>query len=156
MKVILLVIGKTAEQYLIEGMGIYEKRLKRYIDFKRVEIPGLKGIQSPEEQKRKESELILSHPDVTGSDFLIILDEKGIQYSSVEFSGFIQKQMNKGFKKIVFAVGGSYGFSEEVIKKADAKISFSRQTFSHQMIRLFFEEQLYRAMTILKREKYHH
>ena len=156
MKIILLVIGKTEEQYLKEGFAVYEKRLQRYIPFEKKEIPALKNITKPEEQKRKEAELILDHPDFISADFKILLDEKAMQFTSVEFAGFIQKQFNKGLKKIVFVIGGAYGFSAQVYEKANAKISFSRQTFSHQMIRLFFVEQLYRAMTILRGENYHH
>lgn len=156
MKVVLVAIGKTEEPYLNEGIAIFEKRLTRYISFEKKEIPAIKGNLSSEEHKRKEAELILGHPDVSSSDFFIALDERGTQYSSEEFAVFIQKQLNKGLKKIVFVAGGPYGFSEKIYERANAKISLSRQTFSHQMIRLFFVEQLYRAMTILRGEKYHH
>ena len=156
MKVILLVIGKTEESYLKEGIALYEKRLSRYLSFEKKEIPAIKGLTDMEEQKHKEAELLLKAPDFISSDFVILLDEKGTQFTSLEFAGFIQKQLNKGFRKIVFIVGGAYGFSEKVYAESDAIISLSKQTFSHQMVRLFFVEQLYRAMTILKGEKYHH
>lgn len=156
MKVILVAIGKTEEPYLKEGIAIFEKRLARYVSFEKKEIPAVKGNLNPEEHKRREAELILNHPEVVSSDFFIVLDERGTQYSSEEFAVFLQKQFNKGLKKIVFAVGGPYGFSKKIYERANAKISLSSQTFSHQMIRLFFVEQLYRAMTILRGEKYHH
>lgn len=156
MKVVLLVVGKTEDPYLKEGIGIFEKRLARYVSFEKKEIPSIKGNLGIEEQKRREAELILNHPEVISSDFFIVLDEKGNQFSSQEFAAFLQKQFNKGLKKILFVVGGPYGFSEKIYEKANAKISLSRHTFSHQMVRLFFVEQLYRAMTILRGEKYHH
>lgn len=156
MKVTLLLSGKTEDDYIQKGFGIFEQRLKHYIPFECVVIPALKNTKalSNEQQKQKEGELILKN--VQSSDRLILLDENGKQYASVEFSVYIQQQMNSGIKNLVFVIGGPYGFSAEVYKRASAKISLSRMTFSHQMVRLFFIEQLYRAMTILKNEPYHH
>jgi 23S rRNA (pseudouridine1915-N3)-methyltransferase len=156
MKITLILTGKTEENYLVKGIEQYEMRLKHYITFETTVIPALKQTQalSIDQQKQKEGELILKH--LHSSDKLILLDENGKEYSSVEFSGFIQQQMNAGIKNVVFAVGGPYGFSEQLHKRANAKVSLSKMTFSHQMVRLFFTEQLYRAMTILKNEPYHH
>lgn len=156
MKVVLLVIGKTDESYLKEALAVYEKRLGRYLSFEMKELPTPKGNTSPTEQKRKEASLILTHPDVNSADFIVLLDEKGTEMTSPEFSIFVQKQFNKGIKKMVFLTGGAYGFAEGVYEKGNAKIALSKLTFSHQMVRVFFIEQLYRAMTILKGEKYHH
>jgi 23S rRNA (pseudouridine1915-N3)-methyltransferase len=156
MKITLILNGKTEDDYIIKGFAIYEQRLKHYISFETIVIPALKNTKalSIEQQKQKETELILKN--IQSSDKLILLDENGKEYNSVNFSSFIQQQMNSGIKNCVFVIGGPYGFSEEVYKRANGKISLSKMTFSHQMIRLFFAEQLYRAMTILKNEPYHH
>ncbi|MES2284635.1 MAG: 23S rRNA (pseudouridine(1915)-N(3))-methyltransferase RlmH [Bacteroidota bacterium] len=156
MKITLILNGKTDDDYLIKGFNMYEQRLKHYISFETIVIPALKNTKalSIEQQKQKEGELIFKN--IQSSDRLILLDENGKEYSSVNFSDFIQQQMNSGIKNIVFVVGGPYGFSEEIYKRANGKISLSKMTFSHQMVRLFFVEQLYRAMTILKNEPYHH
>lgn len=156
MKITLILSGKTDDDYIVKGFTMYEQRLKHYISFESVVISALKNTKalSIEQQKQKEGELILKN--ILSSDRLILLDENGKEYNSVGFSEFIQQQMNSGIKNVVFAVGGPYGFSEEVYKRANGKISLSKMTFSHQMVRLFFVEQLYRAMTILKNEPYHH
>lgn len=156
MKITLIVVGKTENDYLIKGIDVYQQRLKHYLPADTIVIPALKNTQSisTDTQKLKEGEQILKH--IQATDKLILLDEKGKEYNSVEFSGFIQQQMNAGIKNLVFVVGGPYGFSDEVYKRAHGKLSLSKMTFSHQMIRLFFVEQLYRAMTILKNEPYHH
>jgi 23S rRNA (pseudouridine1915-N3)-methyltransferase len=156
MKITLLLNGKTEDDYLTKGFAIYEQRLKHYITFETIVIPALKNTKalSIEQQKKKEGSLILK--SVQTADKLILLDEKGKEYNSVNFSQFVQQQMNSGIKNLIFVVGGPYGFSEEIYKRADGKIAFSKMTFSHQMVRLFFVEQLYRAMTILKNEPYHH
>lgn len=156
MKITLLLNGKTEDDYIIKGFATYEQRLKHYISFETSVIPALKNTKalSIEQQKQKEGEMILKQ--IQNPDKLILLDENGKEYNSVSFSGFIQQQMNSGIKNIVFVVGGPYGFSEEIYKRANGKISLSKMTFSHQMVRLFFVEQLYRAMTILKNEPYHH
>ncbi len=156
MKITLILNGKTEDDHIIKGVSIYESRLKHYISFETIVIPALKNTKtlSVEQQKQKEGELILK--SIQSSDKLILLDENGKEYSSVGFSDFVQQQMNSGLKNIVFVVGGPYGFSEEIYKRANGKISLSKMTFSHQMVRLFFVEQLYRAMTILRNEPYHH
>lgn len=156
MKVKLVCIGKTDKDYIIEGVKEYEKRLKHYISFESVLLPDIKNSKNLTEiqQKEKEGEVLLSQ--IKESDYVIILDEKGKEYSSVEFSKMIEKQMVAGLKTLVFVVGGPYGFSKQMYDRANAKISLSQMTFSHQMVRLIFTEQLYRAMTILKGEPYHH
>ena len=156
MKITLLTIGKTEDKYLLEGLDIYLKRLKHYISFKILEIPELKGTKSlsREQQKSKESELIFKN--IHSSDHVILLDEKGQEFSSKQFSNFLNKKMVGGQQHLVFIVGGPYGFSEEICLRSNENISLSRMTYSHQMIRLLFTEQLYRAYTILKGEPYHH
>ncbi len=156
MKITLILNGKTEDDYIIKGYTVYEQRLKHYISFETIVIPALKNTKalSIEQQKQKEGELILK--GVQPSDKLILLDENGKEHNSVGFSDFIQKEMNSGIKNVIFVVGGPYGFSEEVYKRANGKIALSKMTFSHQMVRLFFVEQLYRAMTILRNEPYHH
>lgn len=156
MKITLLTIGKTEDKYLQEGIDIYLKRLKHYIPFKILEIPELKGTRSlsQEQQKSKEAELIFKN--INTADHVILLDENGLELSSKQFSAFLNKKMVGGQQHLVFIVGGPYGFSDEIYKRSSEKISFSKMTFSHQMIRLFFAEQLYRACTILKGEPYHH
>jgi 23S rRNA (pseudouridine1915-N3)-methyltransferase len=155
MRIKLILNGKTDDAYLLNGIAIYEKRLKHYCVFEQVVIPAVKATSfTPEQMKEKEGEFILKH--LENNDFLILLDEQGKQLSSVEFAGFIEKKQLTSIKMLVFVVGGPYGFSEEVYKRANFKLSLSKMTFSHQMIRLLFVEQLYRAYTIIKGEKYHH
>ena len=156
MKIELLSIGSTTDSYLKEGIQLYEDRLKHYLNFKNQQLPYLKtkGKISKEIQKKKEGELLLHH--IKSSDYTILLDERGKSYSSIEFSHFLQKRFNEGHQKINFIIGGPFGFSEEIYQTANFKLALSPMTFSHQMVRLFFIEQLYRAMTILKGEKYHH
>ena len=156
MKIKLLVVGKTDDKRIQSLIDDYSNRLKHYISFQLEVIPDIKNVKnlSVDHQKKKEGDLILSK--VTNADRLVLLDEKGKEFSSMNFSKFMQKQMNSGVKQLIFVVGGPYGFSEEVYKKAQGKISLSQMTFSHQMIRLFFTEQIYRAFTILKNEPYHH
>ncbi len=156
MKITLLTIGKTEDKYLLEGINVYIKRLKHYIPFKIFEIPELKGTKSlsQEQQKTREAELIFKN--INNTDHVILLDENGQEFSSKQFSGFLNKKMVGGQQHLVFIVGGPYGFSDEIYKRCNEKISLSKMTFSHQMIRLFFTEQLYRAFTILKGEPYHH
>ncbi|MGV3685470.1 MAG: 23S rRNA (pseudouridine(1915)-N(3))-methyltransferase RlmH [Daejeonella sp.] len=156
MKITLLTIGKTEDKYLTEGIGIYLKRLKHYINFSILEIPDLKNTKSlsTEQQKSKEAELIFKN--INSTDHVILLDEKGQELTSKQYSAFLNKKMIGGQQHLVFIVGGPYGFSKDVYERSNEKISLSRMTFSHQMIRLFFTEQLYRAFTILKGEPYHH
>ena len=156
MKIKLLAIGKTDDKNLQTLIEAYQKRLKHYINFELEIIPDIKNVKnlSTSQQKEKEGNLILKK--LSATDNLILLDEKGTEFRSIDFSNYLQKKMNSGIKQLVFVIGGPYGFSDEVYKKAVGKISFSKMTFSHQMIRLFVVEQIYRAFTILKNEPYHH
>jgi len=156
MTIKLLAIGKTDNKELQKLIFIYENRLKHYIKFELEIIPDIKNSKnlSEKQQKEKEGEQVLKKLNTT--DVLVLLDEKGKQYSSVTFSKFLQKKMNSGIKQLVFVIGGPYGFSEAIYQKAQGKISLSSMTFSHQMVRLFFVEQLYRGFTILRNEPYHH
>ena len=155
MNIKLIVVSKTDVPYLQTGIDEYVGRLKHYCDFELVTIPALKnlGKASPEEVKEREGQLILKQ--VEKSDMVVLLDEHGKEYGSVEFSEYLQKQMNTGIRTLSFVVGGAFGFSPAVYVAAQHKISLSRMTFNHQMVRLFFVEQLYRAFTILRHEKYH-
>jgi 23S rRNA (pseudouridine1915-N3)-methyltransferase len=156
MTIKLIAIGKTDNKQLQLLIDEYVKRLSFYIKFSIEIIPDIKNAKnlSEDQQKIKEGELILSKLNTT--DALILLDENGKQFDSVAFSEYLQKQMNSGIKQLVFVIGGPYGFSVDVYNKSNGKISLSKMTFSHQMIRLFFTEQLYRGFTILKNEPYHH
>jgi 23S rRNA (pseudouridine1915-N3)-methyltransferase len=152
----LIVVGKTDNQAILTLIEEYSKRLNFYIKFEFEIIPDLKNTKSLSEvlQKEKEGELILKN--IVPSDDLVLLDERGKSFSSVEFSEYLQKKMNSGLKQLVFVIGGPYGFSDTVYARANGKLSISKMTFSHQMIRPFFIEQLYRGFTILKNEPYHH
>lgn len=156
MNIRLLVIGKTDNKALQTLIDDYTKRLSFYVKFDLEIIPDIKNVKnlSEAQQKEKEGELILSK--ITATDQLILLDENGKTFSSVGFSEFLQKKMNAGIKTLVFVIGGPYGFSETVYQKAQGKVSLSEMTFSHQMVRLFVIEQLYRGFTILRNEPYHH
>lgn len=156
MKIKLLAIGKTDHKSLLTLIDEFQQRLKHYIKFELEIIPDIKNVKnlSESEQKEKEGQIILQklHP----TDFLVLLDEHGKEFRSITFADFLQKKMNSGIKQLVFVIGGPYGFSDAVYAKANDKISLSKLTFSHQMIRLFMVEQIYRAFTILKNEPYHH
>jgi 23S rRNA (pseudouridine1915-N3)-methyltransferase len=156
MKICLLLIGKTDEAYLQKGMELFQKRIPHYIPFELKVIPDIKNSKnlSEDQQKEKEGELILQQ--LSTSDELFLLDENGLEFSSVEFARFLEKKMIAGNKRLFFVIGGPYGFAASVYAKATGKVSLSKMTFSHQMVRLIFLEQLYRAMTILKGEPYHH
>jgi 23S rRNA (pseudouridine1915-N3)-methyltransferase len=156
MTIKLLTIGKTDNGALESLIAIYEKRLGHYVNFEMDIIPDLKKTKhlTEDQQKIKEGELVLKK--LVPTDALYLFDERGKQYSSLEFANFLQKKMNAGTKQLVFAVGGPYGFSNALYERAMGKISLSKMTFSHQMVRLFISEQLYRAFTILKNEPYHH
>ena len=156
MQIKLLCIGKSVKGFLEDGEKHYLDKLKHYINFKLEMYPDVKQTKqtSEDEIKKKESELFLSK--LSNTDTVILLDERGKQYSSIDFSEFLQGYMNKGLKTLVFVVGGPYGFSEEMYKRANGQLSLSKMTLTHQMIRLFFIEQVYRGMTILKNEPYHH
>lgn len=156
MKIELAVIGKTSIGYLKQGIDEYIKRLKHYVPFEIKYIDDIKNTKniSKDQQKRTEGTKILSLLDK--SDFVVLLDEHGKEYTSMQYSSYIQKRMLSGTKKVVFVIGGPYGFSQEVYDRANDKISFSKMTFNHEMIRLIFTEQLYRAYTIINHEPYHH
>jgi 23S rRNA (pseudouridine1915-N3)-methyltransferase len=156
MRLTLLMVGKTDEKYLVEGIEKYVNRLKHYIDFKVEIIPDIKkgrniGIK---QQKMREGELILSK--IAAAKDFYLFDESGEVFTSKEFAGFLQKIMASGLKELVLVIGGPYGFSEDVYEQAVSSISLSPMTFSHQLARLLCLEQLYRAFTILKSEPYHH
>lgn len=155
MNIKLIVVSKTDVPYIQTGIDEYVGRLKHYCDFELVTIPALKGMgkATPEEVKERESELILKR--LSKVDCTVLLDEHGKEYTSVGFSEYLQKQMNAGVRMLAFVIGGAYGFSPAVYAAAQHKISLSQMTFNHQMVRLFFLEQLYRAHTILRHEKYH-
>lgn len=155
MKVEFWLIGKTAFSYLDEGMAIYEKRLGHYLPYQSVVLPDPKNAKNlpPDLLKQKEGEVVLSRlkPD----DFLVLLDEWGKLLTSMEFAVFMEQKLQLSQKRLIFLVGGAWGFSDEIYQRCEFRLSLSKMTFSHQMIRLFFIEQLYRAMTILRGENYH-
>ncbi len=156
MKITLLVIGKTDATYLKEGLDEYLKRLKHYVNFEIEVIPDIKKAKtlSAENQKKLEGELILKKK-IAGKE-IHLFDENGKMFSSRELADFLEKKMASGLKEMIFVIGGPYGFSDSVYQNASSKISLSRLTFSHQMVRLLCTEQIYRAFTILKGEPYHH
>ena len=154
MKIKLIQIGKTQQGYLVQGIEFYEQRLKNYIAYSVETIQAIKQAGSADHLKVREGDLILAK--LKPGDKLILLDERGKTYNSVGFSDFLQVQMNQSTKQMVVVIGGAFGFSESVYKRANSMISLSEMTFSHQLIRLIFMEQLYRAMTILHNHPYHH
>lgn len=155
MNVKLIVVGKTDEKYLQQGIDVYVSRLKHYVNFEMVVIPALKDQKgaSPDEVKEREAALLLRQ--LEKCDRVVLLDEHGEQHTSVDFAQYIQKQMNAGVRNLAFVVGGAFGFAPSVYAAASGKVSLSKMTFNHQMVRLFFVEQLYRAFTILRHEPYH-
>lgn len=155
MNIKLIVVSKTDDKYLQEGIDIYLKRLKHYVNFEMVVVPALKDVKnsSPEEIKEREAVLLLKQ--LEKCDAVVLLDEHGKEHTSVGFSRYLQKHMNSGIRTLAFVVGGAFGFSPKVYDRATDKLSISQMTFSHQMIRLLFVEQLYRAFTILNHEPYH-
>jgi 23S rRNA (pseudouridine1915-N3)-methyltransferase len=156
MKIKLVVVGKTDDKYITEGIKKYFNRLRHYITFEYSELPDIKNSKnlSQDQQKKQEGEMLLKQ--LQAGDFVVLLDEKGKTSTSREFASYIEKKMISGTKRVVFIVGGPYGFSDDVYAKADDKISLSKMTFSHQLVRLIFFEQIYRAMTIIRNEPYHH
>ena len=156
MKITLLTVGKTDKDWVKQGIDIYVSRLKHYIPFSINEIPELKNVSalSKDQIKVREGELILKNLKPT--DDVILMDEHGKEYTSVDFASYLQKKISYEGKDMVFVIGGAYGFSDEVYKRANGKISLSKMTFSHQMVRAIFAEQLYRAFTIMRGEPYHH
>lgn len=156
MKAVLLVIGKTDESYILEGIKKYTNRISKYMPFEIEVIPDLKNTKNMQQKQQKEKEGNLILKRVNSGDYLVLLDEKGKMHSSVEFAKWLNAIFVSSYKRLVFVVGGPYGFSSDVYKKCNGKISISKMTFSHQMIRLIFIEQFYRAHSILKGEPYHH
>ncbi|MCX2432634.1 MULTISPECIES: 23S rRNA (pseudouridine(1915)-N(3))-methyltransferase RlmH [unclassified Pedobacter] len=156
MKITLIAIGKTEDKYLIEGIDKYINRLKHYINFNFLAIPDVKNVKNLSEAQQKGKEAELLHKQINNGDVVILLDEKGKKYSSVAFSEYLNKQMIGSVQHLIFIIGGPYGFDERIYQRANGLISLSDMTFSHQMIRLFFVEQLYRGFSILKNEPYHH
>lgn len=156
MKIMLLTVGKTDVRWVKEGLDLYVSRLSHYIPFTLMEIPELKNASSlsKEQIKDKEGESILK--TLKATDEVILLDEKGKEFRSMEFAGMIENRLNRGGRDMVFVVGGAYGFNDAVYRRADSMLSLSKMTFSHQMVRTIFAEQLYRAFTIIKGEPYHH
>jgi 23S rRNA (pseudouridine1915-N3)-methyltransferase len=154
-KVEIWYIGKTNEKYLRTGEAIYEKRLKHYLPAKVEVLPDIKngGKLGPDKLKEKEGEMVLSR--LQSADGLVLLDENGQTFGSVAMSRWLDRQLQRPYRRLIFLVGGAFGFSDAVYERANDKLSLSKMTFSHQMIRLFFLEQLYRSMTILRGEKYH-
>lgn len=156
MNIDLIVIGKTDSEQVEELVRLYARRVNFYAKFNFVVIPDLRNTRNitSESQRRQEGELILRQ--LSPGDYAVLLDERGTEFSSVEFSAWLQKRMNGGVRRLCFIIGGPYGFSREVYDRADAKVSLSRMTFSHQIVRAIFAEQIYRAFTILNNEPYHH
>ena len=156
MGITLLTVGKTDVRWVMDGLDLYVSRLKHYVQFTLNEIPQLKNVSAltQEQIRQREGELILR--SLKSSDEVILLDERGREYRSVEFASMLEDKMSRSGRNIVFVIGGAYGFSDAVYKRSDAMLSMSRMTFSHQMVRTIFVEQLYRAFTILKGEPYHH
>ena len=156
MKVALVLVGKTVNKHFVELIDEYAGRVKHYIGFDIITIPELKNTKSlsADQQKQQEGELILKQ--MQAGDHVVLLDEHGKEFRSVEFSSYMEQKMQTVNKRLVFVIGGPYGFSPDVYAKANEKISLSKMTFSHQMVRLVFVEQLYRAMTIMRGEPYHH
>ena len=156
MKITFLTVGKTEDAYLKDGMDKYLKRLKHYIKFEIVELPELKNTKALSEQQQKVREAELLFKNISTTDFVMLLDEAGSQHTSIQFADLLNKKMIASVNNLVFIIGGPYGFDDTIYKRANDKLSLSKMTFSHQMVRLFFVEQVYRAFTILKGEPYHH
>lgn len=156
MKITFICIGKSGKKFLEDGEKEYLDRLKHYVKMDRIEIPDIKNAKKLTQEQIKKEEGNLFAKKIPTNDYLVLLDERGKQFSSVDFSEFLNKKTINGIKGMTFLVGGAYGFSDEIYQRASAKISLSKMTFSHQMIRMIFFEQLYRAFTIIKGEPYHH
>ena len=156
MKIKCILCSKTNENHWVEAMKFYEKKLKNYCSIEVIEIPDLKNTKNMDQKtiKTKEGELILSK--IAPNEKVVLLDDKGKEFTSLQFSNYILQNQNQSLKSIAFVVGGAYGFSDEVYKRANEKMSLSKLTFSHQMVRVVFLEQLYRAYSILNNEPYHH
>jgi len=155
MNITLLMIGNTSDTFVQDGYSEFMRRLKHYIKVKEIVIPDLKDRKHLNAEQVKEKEALLILDKLNSANYSVLLDERGKEFSSTEFAGFLQKTMNAGNKELFFIVGGAYGVAESIKRKVDLTVSLSRMTFTHQFIRLLFAEQLYRAMTILKNEPYH-
>lgn len=156
MKIRLLCIGKTDDRYIQEGVEKYLKRLKHYVSFQIVELPDIKNVKNLSENQQKDREGDLLLKNIHAQDFVVLLDERGKEFRSIEFSAYLEHKMVSSTAQLVFIIGGPYGFSAAVQQRASYTISLSKMTFSHQMIRLFLVEQLYRAYSIMRGEPYHH
>lgn len=156
MKIVLLCIGRTRDALIEKATARYCERIPHYIPFDFVTLPDVKATAKLSESQQKEKEGMMMLGALQPGDVVVLLDERGREMTSREFSAAIEKRMNSGIKRLVFIIGGPYGFSQAVYNRADAKLSLSRMTFSHEMVRLFFVEQIYRAMTIMRGEPYHH
>lgn len=156
MKIVLLAVGKTSTDYLVKGIEGFIKRINHYVPMELSIIPDLKSTKglTEETQKIREGQAMMAA--LLPGDVVVLLDERGKEYTSREFASQIDRKMVQGIKRLVFVIGGPYGFSQEIYDRANEKISLSRMTFTHEMVRLFFVEQIYRAMTILRGEPYHH
>lgn len=156
MTVDLVVIGKTDLDAVNALVELYMKRINRYVKFSIITIPDLRNARSitEQEQKRREGDMLMKQ--FAAGDFVVLLDDKGSQSTSLQFAAWLQRRMASGVKRLVFVIGGPYGFSQEVYQRANERVSLSRMTFSHQIVRAIFSEQLYRAFTILNNEPYHH
>jgi 23S rRNA (pseudouridine1915-N3)-methyltransferase len=155
MKIVLIQVGKTSSKYLVEGIQHYNSRTSRMVNFETITIPDIKnrGALTQAEQKKIEGARIIEK--ISAGDLTILLDERGEQYDSIKFAEYIESLMINGLKRLNFVIGGPYGFSEEVYERAGKKVSLSRMTFSHQMVRLLFAEQLFRSFTLIKGIPYH-
>ena len=156
MKIILMAIGKTRSRLLADGVEEYSGRINRYLPFETFFLPDVRTTRTMTEPMQKELEGQMMLERLQPSDYVMLLDERGTEMTSREFAGFVDKRMSSGLKRLVFVIGGPYGFPPAMYERADARLSLSRMTFSHEMVRLFFTEQVYRAMTILRGEPYHH
>ena len=156
MKITLLTVGKTDRDWVKQGLDIYTSRLKHNVPFSIVEIPELKNGSALSKEQIKSKEWVLIMKNLRPTDDVVLLDERGKEYTSVEFAKILQDKISYVGKDIVFIIGGAYGFSEEIYRRANSKMSLSRMTFSHQMVRAIFAEQIYRAFTIMRGEPYHH
>ncbi|HRK28794.1 MAG TPA: 23S rRNA (pseudouridine(1915)-N(3))-methyltransferase RlmH [Chitinophagales bacterium] len=154
MKITLLLTGKTTEPHIYQGLTLYEQRLKHYASFELLTLPDARNLTQPAAIKEKEAEAQLKH--ITPADYLMLLDEAGKQFTSAQFAQHLQQLMNRSVRQVKFLVGGAFGFHEKIYHRANESISLSPMTFSHQLVRLVFAEQLYRAFTILNNEPYHH
>jgi 23S rRNA (pseudouridine1915-N3)-methyltransferase len=156
MKIVLLLTGKTTERYISEGVSIYSERLQKYAPFEIITLPDIKNTGNTPVKEQKEREGVKMMQYLQNDDYVIVLDEKGREYSTVEFAAILERMLMLQKKRIIFIIGGAYGISDEVLGRADLRLSLSKMTFSHQVVRLLFAEQLYRVFTVIRGEPYHH